>query len=249
MDKDILAIIDGQEIRNKDLDSIIERYPTEKRIYFETEQGRKQLLEQRVAFGLMSRKAKEEKIDQRKEFLDKIEEIKEQLLTQMVMSEIFADVNVTKEECKENYEENKDAFVEEACIGARHILMEDEKKIKEVRDEILNGNITFEDAAAKYSICPSKEKGGDLGLFKKGMMVKEFEDVAFELPLNELSEAVKSQFGYHLIKVDEKREKRQLPFEEAEKMLESQLLEQKKQKIYEVSLDELKKKYNVKIFD
>lgn len=247
--KELLAVIDGEEITNKDLDSIIERYPVEKRIYFETEQGRKQLLEQKIAFVIMSKGAKEEKLDESQEFLDKIEEIKQQLLTKMLMSKMFKDVSVSEEEIKQSYESNKAAFVEEACIGARHILMDSDEELEKVRNAILNNEISFEDAAKKYSSCPSKEKGGDLGLFKKGMMVKEFEEVAFKMPLNKISPIVKTQFGYHIIKVDEKRDKRQIPFEEVKGQLEKQLIEQKQQKIYEEKLADLKERYSVKVFE
>ena len=74
-----------------------------------------------------------------------------------------------------------------------------------LKSQIENGEITFEDAAKKYSKCPSKANGGDLGYFGRGMMVKEFETEAFNGKIGAVSNPVKTQFGWHLIKVVDKK--------------------------------------------
>ncbi len=88
-------------------------------------------------------------------------------------------------------------------VRASHILVEDENLAKELKEKIESGE-EFAYVAKKYSICPSKENGGDLGEFGKGVMVKEFEDAAFSLDVGIVSEPVKTQFGYHLIMVTSK---------------------------------------------
>lgn len=89
-------------------------------------------------------------------------------------------------------------------IRASHILVETQEEAQKIREEILAGK-DFGHAARKNSKCPSGYEGGDLGFFKRGSMVAEFEKAAFELPLNEVSEPVKTQFGWHLIMVTDKR--------------------------------------------
>ncbi len=89
-------------------------------------------------------------------------------------------------------------------VRASHILVKTEQEANGILFDLKRG-ASFEEEAKKHSICPSKSKGGDLGFFGRGMMVKEFEDVAFSLPVGELSKAVKTQFGYHIIKVTEKQ--------------------------------------------
>ena len=92
-----------------------------------------------------------------------------------------------------------------SAVRASHILVDTEEEALNLKNKIEKDEITFEDAAAKYSKCPSGQRGGDLGLFGKGQMVKPFEDAAFSLPVGVVSEPVKTQFGYHLIKVTASR--------------------------------------------
>jgi len=85
-------------------------------------------------------------------------------------------------------------------IRASHILVSDLEQAEKILSEIKAGG-DFGELAKKYSICPSKENGGDLGYFGKGQMVKEFEDAAFSLNEGEVSGIVKTEFGYHIIKL------------------------------------------------
>jgi peptidyl-prolyl cis-trans isomerase C len=89
-------------------------------------------------------------------------------------------------------------------VHAAHILVKSDKKASEVLDKI-NKGLSFTEAARKYSDCPSGKSGGDLGWFCKGKMVPEFEKVAFEGENGKLLGPVKTQFGYHLIKVLDKK--------------------------------------------
>jgi len=89
-------------------------------------------------------------------------------------------------------------------IKASHILVEDETAAGKLYDELQKG-ADFAKLAKKHSMCPSSENGGDLGFFRKGQMVKEFETAAFALPIGVASKPVKTEFGYHLILVTAKR--------------------------------------------
>lgn len=88
-------------------------------------------------------------------------------------------------------------------VRASHILVRTEEEAKKLYEEISAGK-NFAEAAAEYSLCPSGANGGDLGFFGKGMMVKSFEEAAFELEKGELSQPVQTQFGWHLILVTDK---------------------------------------------
>jgi len=84
-------------------------------------------------------------------------------------------------------------------IKTSHILVEKQSQALKVLDELKKG-VDFKDLAHKYSTCPSGKRGGDLGFFGRGQMVKEFEAAAWGLKVNEISDPVKTQFGYHVIK-------------------------------------------------
>ena len=105
--------------------------------------------------------------------------------------------------------------------------------------------ISFEEAAKKYSSCPSKEQGGDLGEFGRGMMVPEFENAAFELEIGQISEPVKTQFGYHIILVESKNEPKEKEFDEVKDIIFNQMNQEAQQKKYIDMIMELEKKYGV----
>jgi peptidyl-prolyl cis-trans isomerase C len=90
-------------------------------------------------------------------------------------------------------------------VRALHILVGSEEEAKNLKNKITSGEVDFETAAAQYSSCPSGARGGDLGYFPRGVMVKEFEVAAFDGEKGEVTEPVKTQFGWHLIKVVDKK--------------------------------------------
>ncbi|OAK46739.1 peptidylprolyl isomerase PrsA [Bacillus wiedmannii] len=126
---------------------------------------------------------------------------------------------ITDKELKENYKPE---------IKASHILVKDEATAKKVKEELGQGK-SFEELAKQYSEdTGSKEKGGDLGFFGHGKMVKEFEDAAYKLKKDEVSEPVKTQFGYHIIKVTDIKEPEK-SFEQSKTDLKKELVAKKAQ--------------------
>ena len=87
-----------------------------------------------------------------------------------------------------------------AKATARHILVDTEEQCNDLKNQIADGS-DFGDVARQYSKCPSGTSGGDLGEFGPGMMVREFDEVVFSAPVNEVQGPVKTQFGYHLLEV------------------------------------------------
>ena len=90
-------------------------------------------------------------------------------------------------------------------VRASHILVDNEEHAKQLKLKIERDEATFEELAKEHSNCPSREKGGDLGFFGRGAMVPPFEKVAFKLDEGELSDPVKTQFGWHLIRKTDER--------------------------------------------
>ena len=248
MDNKILATVNGVNITDYDLNKVIARYPQDRRGFLTTEQGRKQLLSEMVSFELMYNKGKELNYDNMEDFQAQLEDMKKELLTQYTINKLFESVRVSPEEVKKHYEENRDSFNEPPMVSAKHILVETEEKAKDIYSDINNGTISFEDAAVQYSSCPSKEQGGDLGQFSRGMMVPEFENAAFEMNVGDISEPVKTQFGWHLIKLEDKTSEAQRDFSEVQGQVMQQLLQEKQTKKFTDMIQELHNRYDVKIY-
>ena len=244
MENKILATVGSEEITEKDLNDIISKYPEDRRSMFENENGRKQLLEQIISFELFNNLGKELKLNETDEYKETVERLAKEILTQMTISKVLADVTVTDEEAKEFYEANKERFEEQPTVSAKHILVDNEGDAIKIKEEIDNG-MTFEEAASKYSSCPSKEQGGNLGAFSRGMMVPEFEKAAFEAEVGKVTEPVQTQFGYHLILVESKNDAKVRPFEEVKDGVVQQLLQERQQRKYLDVLKELEGKYGV----
>jgi peptidyl-prolyl cis-trans isomerase D len=142
---------------------------------------------------------------------------------------------VTELEIKEHYEYSRSSYSVPAQVKARHILFKlddkakekEERRVREVAKKVLEQAKKGKDFAAlakRYSEGPSKDKGGDLGYFSKGKMVKPFETAAFSLKKGEISELVRTRFGYHIIKVEDVKEARTKPLEEVRDQIKQKLL-------------------------
>lgn len=158
-------------------------------------------------------------------------------------------VDISQEEIKIYYETNIDDFVVQKQVKARHILIEvppdaDPGKIEQARkkaEEILakaKQGDDFASLAEKYSEGPTAKKGGDLGYFPRGRMVKEFEDAAFSLQAGEISSLVRTRFGFHIIKVEDVREERTRGLDEVRTSIESTLRDQKARDLAERNAEE-----------
>jgi peptidyl-prolyl cis-trans isomerase C len=245
MENKVLAVAAGNEITEKDLNAIISRYPQEQRGALQSEEKKEQLVEQLISFELMNKFGKEIGLDNTEEYKEAIENISKEVITSMAINKILSDVTVTDEEVKKYYEDNKESFGTPATVAARHILVETEEEAKKAKEEILSGSISFGDASMKYSMCPSNQQGGSLGEFSRGMMVPEFEEAAFMAEIGEITEPVKTQFGYHLIVVDAKNEASIKSFDEVKNNVLNELLKQNQHTKYDQILKELEGKYGV----
>ena len=244
MENKVLAIAAGNEITEKDINALIARYPEQQRAAFSSEEAKKNLLEQLISFELFNKFGQEMELDKTEEYKEAVASITKEVLTSMAMNKALSDVTVTDEDAKKYYDENKEAFAVPPTVAARHILVETEEEANKVKEEIENG-LSFADAAKKYSKCPSKEQGGNLGEFSKGMMVPEFEKASFEGEVGVLSAPVKTQFGYHLIIVDSKNEGTTKSFEEVKNSIVNELMKKNQHKKYEDLLHQLENKYGV----
>jgi parvulin-like peptidyl-prolyl isomerase len=149
------------------------------------------------------------------------------LIKEFVKTNFPSECDISSEKLNNIYQENQDSFRTQEMVKASHILVQDQdgeslQKIIQIRKSIKSPQ-DFHRIASECSDCPSSLQCGDLGYFTRGKMVKEFENAAFELEVNEISQPVKTQFGYHIIMLTERKESKVADFNEVRESLEKRL--------------------------
>ena len=243
MEKKVLAKVGQKEITNLDVQSAIQGLDPFQAQQFQTEEGQKYVLEDLINQELLYMYAKENNVDQEEEFRNEMKRVEENVLKQYVINKILTSVKLTEEEKKAFYEAQKSNFSRPETASAKHILVDTEEKANEILGKINSGEVSFEDAAAQHSSCPSKDAGGDLGTFGKGQMVPEFEEAVFNMNKGEVSKPVKTQFGHHLIKLETRNESTIPEYDEVAEEVGKTLLYQKQGEVYQEKLNEVKSKY------
>ena len=238
----LLAEVNGKKIYEDDVFHLLAGIEDKQR--FNSKEGFNILTDELVNQELILQNAKENNFDQEDEFRQRLEEVKNDMLKNYAMHKIFNEVTINDDEVLDYYNKNKDTLFSPTTYTASHILVEDEKEANKILDEIANG-LDFAKAAKKYSIDPSKDNGGSLGTFPKGVMVAEFQEGLDKLSIGEVSKPVKSQFGYHLIKLDDKNVNEQ-NFEEIKDNVRSTYEMIKRQEKYLELVNDLYKKSEVK---
>lgn len=241
----VLAIVGDASIKVRDVDAVIATLNPQQQFMFATDYGRARVLDELINKELFYLYAQDQKIEENEEFQKDLENVRKSLMTNHALKLLLRDVTVSEEEVKSYYEENKAEFSEPEQVKASHILVESEDMAIEILAELEGNQLTFEEAAEKYSSCPSKQQGGDLGFFTRGQMVTAFEDAAFQLESGQTSEPVKTEYGWHIIRVAEKKPARQQPLDEVRDTLYEKLNSEKQYKLYNDTLASLKEKYPV----
>ncbi|MBU5426340.1 peptidylprolyl isomerase [Tissierella pigra] len=244
-EKKVLAVVNEKEITEDTVLKFLNDLGPQMAMQFQSPEGMKRVVDELINQEVMYLDAKESKLDSDENFIKELERVKEGLLKQYALNQLLSGISVTEGEALEFYNENKENFKKPETVVASHILVEEEEKAKEIIKEIENG-MSFEDAAKNYSTCPSKAQGGNLGEFGRGQMVPEFEDAAFNMEVDSISEPVKTQFGYHIIKLINKNAEGLSSFDEIKDQVTQQVLGTKQQQAYINKTNELKQKYEVK---
>jgi peptidyl-prolyl cis-trans isomerase C len=239
----VLAVVAGKEITQEDLDALLHALPQEQQAYASNEHFQKQCLEQLITIHLFAKLGEDLKLEETDAFKKTMDHARREILAQMAVGETMKDLSVTEEEAKEYYKANEEQFVSGETVHAKHILVAEEDACSDILESIVSGEKTFEDAAKELSTCPSGQKGGDLGTFGKGQMVKEFEDAAFAAEIGHVVGPVKTQFGYHLIKVEQKNESTVSVFDDVADSIRQILMKQKQNDAYAAKVADLRAKY------
>lgn len=174
------------------------------------------------------------------------EELRERLLLEKLARSVAGDkATVSESEISAYYRQNKDEFDRPAQVRARQIVVADAAAGEKVLALLQQKKKTFVEAAREYSLSPDGEMGGDLGFFARGEMPAEFDAVVFNLPIGRLSPLVKSEYGYHIFLVDEKRDAVHLSLEQARNEIRDKLRSEREERLYQKWLEELRAKAKI----
>ena len=243
----ILAKVGDLAVTEAEVNAFIESLGQRGAAYNNAE-GRRAILNQLISNKLLLLDAKRNLYEAEAAFREQLNKLKDDLLTNYAGEKAIASARVDEADVRAYYDENKAQFTTEESVNASHILVKSEEEANAVLAEIKEEKISFEDAAKKYSTCPSKENGGNLGDFGRGQMVGEFDKAVFEMAEGEISAApVKTQFGYHIIKLIKKNEAKPMEYSEVREDLKGMLLNEKRRKAYESKINQLKIMYPVDI--
>ncbi|MFN4131617.1 MAG: peptidylprolyl isomerase [Caldimicrobium sp.] len=223
-------------------------------------QIQKSLIERWVNITMLYLAAKEDNLKDNEEVKKKLFEAEKMILAEEYLKRKLSQISFTEEEMKTFYEQNKDKYKEPEAIHLKHILIYvPEKadkttldkalnKAKQIRAQLLKG-ASFEELARMHSDdAASREKGGDLGILKKGETIPEFEEKVFKLKIGEISEPIRSPYGFHIVKVVKKVPPSQLPYEKVREKIKEDIKVEKERALLEKYIEELSKRYSPKIY-
>ena len=223
-DDHVVATIDGKTVTERDIRLMLPQYGTDFRTL--PPQQRAQLMRDLISQRLLAFEGRKRKVDQTDRFVAQKRAILNTALARATVENYLeGEGKVTDKEIRDFYKQNQKSFINEK-ISARHILLKSKKEAEAVLKEI-NAGGDFAKLAASKSIGPSGPKGGDLGSFGRGQMVPEFEKTAFALKKGEVGGPVRTQFGYHIIKVTERKGKEPVPIEKVMPQIRQSLIGQK----------------------
>ncbi len=240
-DDAVYATVGADKITGKDVRVIANQLPPQ----LQAAPGDKVLelvVNQLVNDRLVDKAAADMKLTEDKVTQERVAEMTKQVVRERYLEKSL-EGKVTDASVKAKYDELVSKTPQTDEIRASHILVTDEAKAKEVMDKLAKGE-DFAALAKQYSVDPTKDKGGDLGYFVKSAMVKEFGDAVFAMNKGDVSKTpVKTQFGYHIIKVVDKRKQAPPPFDQVKDRIKAQLNDEQARAI----LDGLRKQSKVEI--
>lgn len=244
----VLAKINKTEITLANFNERLKEYPSVAHggsVDIETKKG---FLDNLIVRELLYQEAVKTGLDKDKETAEILEEMKKRILVEKLFKkELEENIKVSEEELKKYYDEHPEEAKAPVEVKASHILLKTREEAESVLKKLKAGS-KFEELAKTLSIdTGSKVRGGDLGYFHSGVMVPEFEETALKLQKGEISGIVETRFGFHIIKLTDKRAGKAKSFDEAKMELEQNLLKKKKKEKFDSLVAGLKSKASITI--
>ncbi len=245
----VLATVNGKKITEEDVAPIVAQ--TGRSFDQLPKEIQKKVLDQAIERELLKEEALKSGVQSSKEYKEALERIKKDLAFEIWMKKKFNEIKVSDSEARSFYDKNIEKFKRPEMVHARHILVKSESEAKDIinilkktpKDKLKQ---KFIELAQKKSVGPSGRRGGDLGYFARGQMVKPFSQAAFSLKPGEFTKKpVKTQFGYHIIYVEDKKPAKTVEFNKVKERIKAQLRMKKFQEWIKKEAQNLKSKANI----
>jgi peptidyl-prolyl cis-trans isomerase C len=239
----ILSSFDGQTITLGEFNQLWDQIPENSKLQL----TKRNVLDQIISEKLLIQEAKNRGLEQDKDVLEQIKNTTEQILVQsLIEKEIIGKVKVDDQEALTYYEENKNNFITKEQVYLYNILVETEEVAKDILEKLKAGG-DFIEIAKEKSTGPSAAQGGDLGYVSKGDLIPEIENVVFALEIGDISDIIKSEYGFHILKVTDKKPEVLKTFEEVKEEIAPTLLSTKQKEAFDNLLEELKSQVTIEI--
>jgi peptidyl-prolyl cis-trans isomerase C len=202
--------------------------------------NKREFLEDMSNEHYLLKEAERRKINLQKEVKNLIEAARRKILiAKLIDTEIDKKVTLTAEEVRDYYDAHKEDFMTPLLLRAQHILVKTEEEAKVVQAELAAG-ADFEELARAKSIDGTAIRGGDLGFFQKGQFFPEFEQAVFAMKKGETSGILKTQFGYHIIRLTDRAEPRLRDFKAVRQHVEERIINEKRSTAFKAYVSKLK---------
>lgn len=244
---DVLATVGNVQITRQMLEDIINTIPEENRVPFLTPDGRKKILDEVISFTLFAEAAKKDGMDKEPAIKTRLDYTQTEYLSREYFRRRLAKYpEITDDVLAEYFKEHANEFKPPEEVQARHILVKTEAETNKILEQVKAGQ-DFGELAKKYSIDPAAAKGGKLEMpdgrdwLPKGTFEKSFEFALFKLNKGEVGGPLKTQFGWHLLKVDDRRQPDMPAFVQVRGMIKTRLQDEKNMELQNRITEELKK--------
>ena len=238
----------GKEVKVGELFAELEQIPPFLRPQILGGQGLQDILKNFSSRFLATENAERNFDALSKEFPGVVEDSKRRVAIRKLLDDKVGSLKIEDKDIEDFYNKNLADFSAPAQMGASHILVKEEKEANELLETLKADPSKFEDLAKEKSTCPSGKTGGDLGRFGEGQMVAEFETACKEAEIGKVFGPVKTQFGYHVIRVNERVPAGTRKLEEVKDEIRAQLLPEKQKEVFTALVEKVKKEFNVKIY-
>jgi|APSaa5957512576_1039674.scaffolds.fasta_scaffold30517_2 peptidyl-prolyl cis-trans isomerase C len=240
--KDSIATVEKESISVEELTNRIASYPPQFQAQLQSKESKVKILDQMIDELVLFNEAKNAGYKKNAEYKKQLDLARKQILIGLIIKDkIDSKVDVNDAEIQAYFVKNKDQFAEIEQRKARHILVKTKAEANRVLRQLRKG-ASFSPLAKKMSIDKETAKnGGELGWFTKGRLVPEFEKAAYNLKIGQISKPIKTQFGYHVIKLDDMKVRPALKLDDIKPQIKQALATEKRRQLTDTLLTKLKK--------